>query len=374
VGALSIRVILRDAIWIAEKEFRQFLGRVPIARLTVTIIVPIMLLLVLSFRVGGVAPQNVHIAVVDHDDSQYSAGIVNSLITHDRFAIITVTNRTQAVALIDSGIASAAIVIPSDFSRNIAIGRPVSVELILDDSNPFYANQIYSRVVNDIRAVSGSILPEPVTTTSSFVYGAGFGFENFIAPGIVAMTAMFGTSFQAISVVWERTLGTFDRIRATPVAASSVVLGKILAGSMIGIVQAVVVLVFAHFVFGTIVRNVYASILVVFLVAFIFTGIGVTVSTLVKEPRGAIAINQLINWPMVLISGVFYPVQALPDLLRLLASLLPLTYATEALRAIMIKGHTLLSPGLGLDIGVLLLYATITLVVGSNLLFRILRR
>jgi ABC-2 type transport system permease protein len=347
---------------------------VPVARLTVTLLVPLLLLVVFSFRVGGLSPQHVPIAVVDLDRSAYSLDLITALTSNDRFVVAEVANRTEAENMIRNGESSAAILIPTDFSSKIELQRQASVELLLDDSNPFFAKEISDLAGDSIGAVADNISPEPITANISFMYGVGFGFVNFIAPGVVAMTAMFATTLQTVSFVWERTLGTLDRIRATPVAASSVILGKIAAGSVIGIIQAIVVLVFSYFAFGALVRNIGGVILIVFLVAFIFTGIGVMISSLVKEPRAAMMMNQMINWPMVLLSGVFYPVQALPYPLRLTSLLLPLTYATEGLRAIIIKDLSLAAPQLLLDLGVLSLYAIVTLIVGSCLLFRILSR
>jgi ABC-2 type transport system permease protein len=371
---LRVKTALQAAVWVAEKEFRQFFGGLPAARLIVTLLVPLLLLMVFSFRVGGVAPQHVPIAVVDLDRSSYSSDLMTVLTTDDRFVITRALSRAEAENMIRRGESSAAILVPQDFSKNIERHQQASLELVLDDSNPFFAKSVYDLIDDSVRTAANNLSPQPITAKLSFMYGVGFGFVDFIVPGIVAMTAMFGTTFQALSFVWERTLGTLDRIRSTPVGAGSIILGKIIAGSLIGIAQAIVVLTFSHFVFGAVVRNVGVLILIVFLVAFIFTGIGVTVSALVDEPRAAMMVNQMINWPMVLLSGVFYPVEALPDALRPIASLLPLTYAIEALRAVVIKGLSFGASEVLIDVGVLLLYAAATLALGSRLLFRILSR
>lgn len=372
--SLRVKTALQAAVWVAEKEFRQFFGGLPAARLIVTLLVPLLLLMVFSFRVGGVAPQHVPIAVVDLDRSSYSSDLMTVLTTDDRFVITRALSRAEAENMIRRGESSAAILVPQDFSKNIERHQQASLELVLDDSNPFFAKSVYDLIDDSVRTAANNLSPQPITAKLSFMYGVGFGFVDFIVPGIVAMTAMFGTTFQALSFVWERTLGTLDRIRSTPVGAGSIILGKIIAGSLIGIAQAIVVLTFSHFVFGAVVRNVGVLILIVFLVAFIFTGIGVTVSALVDEPRAAMMVNQMINWPMVLLSGVFYPVEALPDALRPIASLLPLTYAIEALRAVVIKGLSFGASEVLIDVGVLLLYAAATLALGSRLLFRILSR
>ena len=365
---------LLDAVWIAEKEFRQFFGRLPVARLTLISVVPLLLLIALSLRVGGLSPQQVPVVLVDLDNSQYSSDLMTTLTANDGLIIMSAANRSDAENMIRNGESSAAIVIPNGFSTSIEHRERVSVELLLDDSNPFLAKHIDDVVSDSLRAFADRVSPQLVTTGTSFMYGTGFGLVNFVAPGVVAMTAMFGTSFQAQSIVWERLLGTLDRIRATPVGASSVVLGKIVAGTLIAISQAIVMLTFAHFLFGAIVRDVGAVVLVVFLVAFTFTGIGIIISSLTKAPRTASAINQMINWPMVLLSGVFYPVQAMPETLRVVAKLLPLTYATDALRSIMIKGLGLATIELLVDVGALSIFAIASLVLGSSLLFKILSR
>ncbi|HXZ89967.1 MAG TPA: ABC transporter permease [Candidatus Dormibacteraeota bacterium] len=371
--ALRLIDMLRDSWWIAEKEFRQLLYRLPVVRLLVILLVPVVVLTVFGFRTGAVSAQHLPVAMVDLDHSGFSATLTTQL-NSGNLNIINVQNLTDAQDLLRNGRTFAAIVIPQGFSRNITLHQQASVDLILDDSNPFYARAIDDVVGASVGSIAGSMSPVPVTYNISFLYGAGFGLVDYIVPGIVAMAAMFGSSFQCMSLIWDRALGTFDRVRAAPISPASVLMGYVITGSVMGLFQAVGILVFSYFVFQALVLNVGAVILVVLLVAFVFTGIGVIIVGLAKEPREAMMAMQITNAANVLLSSVFFPVELLPAPLSIVGSVLPLSFGVDLLRVTMIKGFSLFAPQSTSDLAILALYAAVSFGLASSILYKILSR
>jgi len=225
-----------------------------------------------------------------------------------------------------------------------------------------------------VRHVVWSLLfPIFMMFTFSFRYGAtgpDVQFINFLIPGIVGMTAMFGSINETMSIVWDKSLGVFDRILAAPVSSISIIIGKTMAGAVMGVISAVVLLIIGSTLFGVSFANISAVLLIILLASFSFTGIGTIISGLASEPREAMMLSNLLRFPMMFLGGVFFPIEAMPTPLPYVARAMPLTYATEALRAI----QALNTPVVFLDAMVLLAYTVGTILFGSQILMRIMTR
>ncbi len=225
-----------------------------------------------------------------------------------------------------------------------------------------------------VRHVIWSLLfPIFMMFTFSFRYGAAgpdLQFVNFLIPGIVGMTAMFGSINETMSIVWDRALGVFDRVLAAPVSSTSIIIGKTMSGAVMGVISALVLLLIGTAFFNVSFLNIGAVILVVLLASFSFTGIGTIISGLASEPREAMMLSNLLRFPMMFLGGVFFPVETMPKPLPFLARALPLTYATEALRAIQADQASIVF----IDALVLLGFTVGTMLLGSRLLMRIMTR
>jgi ABC-2 type transport system permease protein len=225
-----------------------------------------------------------------------------------------------------------------------------------------------------VRHIVWSLLfPIFMMFTFSFRYGTAgpdVQFINFLIPGIVGMTAMFGSINETMSIVWDKSLGVFDRILAAPVSSTAIIIGKTMAGAVMGVLSAVVLLVIGSAIFDFTFSNIAAVLLVVLLASFSFTGIGTIISGLASEPREAMMLSNLLRFPMMFLGGVFFAVEAMPWPLPYVARIMPLTYATEALRAVQVGDMSIVLA----DALVLLAYTIGTILLGSKILMRIMTR
>jgi len=225
-----------------------------------------------------------------------------------------------------------------------------------------------------VRHVVWSLLfPIFMMFTFSFRYGVtepDVRLITFLIPGIVGMTAMFGSINETMSIVWDKSLGVFDRILAAPVSSTSIIVGKTMSGAVMGVISALVLLIIGSMIFGVSFVNISFVLLIILLASFSFTGIGTIISGLASEPREAMMLSNLLRFPMMFLGGVFFPVEAMPMPLPYVARALPLTYATEALRAIEIGNISLVF----VDAMVLLVYTIGTMLLGSQILMRIITR
>jgi ABC-2 type transport system permease protein len=189
-----------------------------------------------------------------------------------------------------------------------------------------------------------------------------------LVPGLLGLTVLFGTSsMEAIVIVFERRIGSLERLLLAPVRLPALLAGKLLGGMVFGLTVTLVVLIIVLAVFGAGRVNWLLLVLALLLSAAAFSAMGAFVSVAVKEVFEAQTLANFIRFPMMFLGGVFIPVASLPLGLRIVARLLPLTYAVEVLRAALAGGA--LAAGM-LDLCVLALFAAVLFGLATRTLAR----
>jgi ABC-2 type transport system permease protein len=155
-----------------------------------------------------------------------------------------------------------------------------------------------------------------------------------LVPGLLGLTILFGTSsMEAIVIVFERRIGSLERLLLAPVRLPALLAGKLLGGMTFGLTVTLVVLVVSLAVFGAAGTNWLMLFLALILSAMAFSALGAFVSVAVREVFEAQTLANFIRFPMMFLGGVFVPLASMPSWLQVVARLLPLTYSVEALRA-----------------------------------------
>jgi ABC-2 type transport system permease protein len=164
-----------------------------------------------------------------------------------------------------------------------------------------------------------------------------------LVPGLLGLTLLFGTSsMEAIVIVFERRIGSLERLLLAPITLPALLAGKILGGMAFGITVTTIVLIISLVAFGGVGLNWTLLILTLLLSATAFATLGAFVSVAVREIFEAQTLANFIRFPMMFLSGVFIPLGDMHSGLQILARLLPLTYTVEALRTAL-NGGSLLS-------------------------------
>ncbi len=154
-----------------------------------------------------------------------------------------------------------------------------------------------------------------------------------VAPGIIAMTLLFGcTSMAAIVVTFEKRSGTLRRLLLTPVTPGTIILGKAGSAAAYGLSTSLLLTLGLGLVLGMPLANPPAFAVGLLLGAAAFSLLGVLASVLVREVFEAMTLMNFFRFPTLFLSGVFMPLDAFPSWLMPLAMLSPLTYAVELLR------------------------------------------
>jgi len=160
-----------------------------------------------------------------------------------------------------------------------------------------------------------------------------------LVPGLLGLTVLFGTSsMEAIVIVFERRIGSLERLLLAPVRMPALLAGKLLGGMTFGLTVTLVVLVISLAIFGSIGTDWLMLILALILSATAFSAMGAFVSVAVKEVFEAQTLANFIRFPMMFLGGVFVPLASMPGWLQAFARLFPLTYSVEALRAALYSG------------------------------------
>jgi ABC-2 type transport system permease protein len=220
----------------------------------------------------------------------------------------------------------------------------------------------FGDAVAGLGAAGGGLgISAPKVQLEQLYGGADYSLLDYLAPVLIAFFAFFFIFLlSAVSFLRERTSGTLERLMATPLRRGELVLGYLAGFSFFALLQAVVIIAFTVFALKVQYRGNLATIFLVEAVMVIgAVSLGLLVSAAARNELQAVQFVPIVLLPQVFLSGLLIPVSQLPDYLRPLSAILPLTYANEALKAVMIKGFELADPLVLRDIGVLVLFGVI---------------
>ncbi len=163
----------------------------------------------------------------------------------------------------------------------------------------------------------------------------------FITPGILAQSVLFSSIFYGIAIIWERDLGVVHKLLVSPAMRSSLVFGKAIAAGFRGVIQTAVIY-FIAFLMHVGLRLepliIFAVLTSVILGAGIFATFSLIIACIVKTRERFMGIGQLLTMPMFFASNAIYPLEIMPNWLRVIAQINPLTYLIDALRGLMVTG------------------------------------
>lgn len=355
----SFRVAWKDLI----ELFRNRLG------LIMLVLMPIFMMSMVGFIYPSDTSINDMSIALANEDAGYgeypsaSTAFITALENLNNNAdMITITNVSsfdEVRELIQNGDVEGGIVIASNFTVSLMSGRQGTITIITDQSNPqmstllqavlkevfeqmgtWLAQQNVQDLSPAVNASNSLAIVKPYNVQTEGAVPGTFSYFDFVAPGIMAMTVMMSvmTGLPA-AISHEKEVGTLDGMMAAPINRLSIILGKTLAQTARGLLQGVLILTLAVILFGV---TIHGSILLVFalllLGVFSFVGFGVVITSFAKDQETAMMIMMTLMFPMMFLSGVFFPIQQMPWFMQSISKALPLTYLATALRKVMVLG------------------------------------
>jgi len=165
--------------------------------------------------------------------------------------------------------------------------------------------------------------------------GIDFDFLTFLFPGVIGMTVLFTSVFSAISIVTDREFGFLKEILVAPISRSAIALGKILSGSTVAVIQALIIIAFAPAVGISLNLKLVLSLLpAIFLVAFALTSLGILIASRIKSTEGFPMVMNFIMMPMLFLSGAMFPLVNLPGWMSFISKINPASYCIDMFRQI----------------------------------------
>jgi ABC-2 type transport system permease protein len=335
---------------IIRKEFIQ-IWRDP-RTLVIILIIPIMQLFLLGYSATSDI-KNVQLVVLDQNRSAESRALLDSYRAADYFVITQyLENEEEARALIEKGEARATLIIPPDFSERLAEGE-AQVSFILDGSDPTVASTSLSsarligqahatEILSETIASTGQKfeLQPPVDVRTNVWYNPDLISAYFMIPGVIGMILFAITAIlTATAVVRERERGTIEQLIVTPIRSWELIIGKITPYVLLAFLDMIEVLAIGHWWFGVPIRGSLGLILItsgIFLLSGL--GIGLFASTVANTQQEAMLIVWMTLLPAIFLSGFFFPIQAMPQVLQWISLLMPLRYYLVIIRALLLKG------------------------------------
>ncbi|MBV9711358.1 MAG: ABC transporter permease [Ktedonobacteraceae bacterium] len=166
---------------------------------------------------------------------------------------------------------------------------------------------------------------------------AGFSYEQFVFPGVIAMTVIFSGLQSAISIVYDREFGFLKEVQVAPTPRSTLVIGKCLGGASSSTLQALIILVFAPLASVALnPLNVLATIVATFVTALAIAGLGVVIAMWITDFENFGTLQNFITLPLYMFSGAIFPTRQVPPWLHTVLLLNPLSYGVNAIRGVLL--------------------------------------
>lgn len=350
-----------------------------------------------GYGMGG-SIENIPVVIVTQDDGAVTDATLTAIKNMDLYDVKDImTDPDKGKQMVENGEVKAAIILPSNYD-NLADQNPKSVSVYVDSSDQMSANVVipatqtlFNEISNQVAVKKMESMTSPtssiqvnttkVTSTSS---QSGINFENiinsinvqinklygnidyidFLVPAILAMTVMMSCMFgMGESLAGERERGELSRLFMTPTTVATVVGGKIMSKLITETGRAIILIVAAILLFNIVINgSMLLTMLLLILTALCFVGLGIMVSARVGTQEDYMQMVMPFAMPMMFVSGVFYPLETMPWIFQKIAYLVPLTYANNALRTVMLKGG-----GIGdiwVDVAVLLGFTVLFFALG----------
>jgi ABC-2 type transport system permease protein len=345
---------------LVRKEFYQTL-RDPRTR-AILFLPPLIQLIIFGFAVN-LDVENARMAWMDMDRTPLSRELLAAFEGSPYFRVTSTPSNSREIRdLMDHGKVDAVIRVLPGFSRDIERGDSALVQILVDGTNSNTASIVSSYATQIVEAFGTKVLEArqrpsppssntatgspppsvvPVLAAQSRVwFNPSLKSRVYFVPGVIAIVIGLVTMMlTAMSIVREREIGTMEQLMVTPITSFELILGKLLPFAIVGIIDAVIVVIAALLVFGIPLRG---SVLLLFGCTVLYLlstlGVGLFISTISNTQQQAMMSSFFFFIPAMLLSGFAFPIRNMPETVQYLTYLNPIRYFMQILRNIFLKG------------------------------------
>jgi ABC-2 type transport system permease protein len=336
---------------VVERDLKKF-KRNPMV-LAMSIFMPIIYLVILGNSFQGKL-QDLPLIVINQDTGPFAKRIMENLRAVEAgpktFIIRDAPDYKEALEGVRKGRYKAALIIPPDFSKKVALQRRPELGLFLDNTDAISADTIRNTVNGALRSIKTDYVSIREKTDEVFLRDIDLyrkvDYYQSLVPGVVIMAIFLGTlTTGAFNLVMDRFLGIDESYLLTPLSKSHIVGGLIISGLTITTLIAVLIFIVSMFMTGIPFEKgtgQFASILaVIILTTLCLLSLMFVIIGRVNHPRIVGILSGFLNVILFFPSGAIYPIASFPGWLKAFAKVNPEVYAVDALKAILFKGERL---------------------------------
>jgi len=335
---------------IAKKEFMQLKSEPRL--IGFLLFMPLLMLILFGYALR-LEPKDIKMAYVDSDKSYFSNLIKTNIWSDGYFKLYEVESQADIINEIRSGRAKAGLYIQKSFSKELTDNAQPNINFYVDGTMPSLATSMKnnSSVMNDSEVTNGMyfldedapnvvIAQEPFKIETRVLFNEDELETWFFLPSVIGVLIMqIALILAGISMVRERESNTLEQLLVAPISKAQLIIAKTLPYTLIGLFEFYFILGLGFFVFDLpLPSSAYFPLLLLSLVyvgAMIALGLFISIVSQTQQQAMFIAIFIII--PSVLLSGMIFPIEAMPSFIRPIAYLLPLTYFNEIIRGVLIK-------------------------------------
>ena len=340
--------------------------------LALLFVAPIVILGLLGYLLRG-SSTSPSVGIANEDSGPLGAVVADAL-RHSSHIKTSDISSADGDAKLKDGSLVAYIVLPSNFSQQAQSGT-VAPEVHLEGSQPGEDAPVIQALQQGLISLASRVAGRGINFQPQITYlygGADYDTLDYFGAAFIGLVVFFLVFVVTIvSFLNERTQGTLERLMASPLRRGEIVVGYMLGFTVLAIVQSVEVLVFALAVLR--IHN-QGNVFLIFgmeaLMAVAAVNLGIFLSMFARSEFQAVQFIPLVVVPQVLLSGIIFPVSTEPAALQWISGVLPLTYAVNGMRDIMVKGADVTSASLQLDAGVVAVFVILLIAAGTATLRR----
>lgn len=344
---------MKTILFIVQKEFRQIFRNK--AMLPIIFVMPLMQLLILS-NAASFEVKNIQFSYIDNDHSVASRALISKFHASNYFKIIeSFDSKVIANKEMQKGKVDVILEIPNHFERNLIKEKKTSLSVsinAIDGAAAGIENVYVSQIITEFNQnlqtklfqyADGTLVqPQNIITIPSFWYNNTLNYKTFMVPGILVLLVTMITLFlSSMNIVREKEIGTLEQINVTPIKKHQFIIGKLFPFWVLGLVILTVGLTIAKIVFNVpILGNIGLIYLFTSVYLLVILGIGLFISNHTETQQQAMFIAWFFMVIFILMSGLFTPIESMPEWAQNITLFNPIRYFVEIIRMVMLKGAT----------------------------------
>ena len=337
---------MRTIRHIIRKEFLQIVrNRMMIPFIT---LMPVVQLIVLSYA-ATFEVKHLKIGVNDQDHSEASELLLQKFSGSGYFQITEAAFSTDVLLEdMQRDEVDMVLTIPKDFEKDLTNGAAANVQLLINGVNSqkaglasAYSQGVLARFNKEWAAEHFGQVPElNPKIEKSYWYNPELDYKLFMVPGILAVLVTIVTAFlTGINVVREKEIGTIEQLNVTPIKKYQFFIGKLFPFWVIGLFLLSLGLLVGYLFFGITTEG-SLPLLFAFVALYLLAilGFGLLISTLAETQQQSMFLTWFFAVIFILMSGIFTPVDSMPEWAKIINTINPLKYLVEVMRQVMLKG------------------------------------